>query len=79
MFLVLRGAPNENDPYFISGYSIGVGDDITDEQLWLMQSDNDLQVNVMGNESRVTIAGWFVSTEDEPVSRPISGLRSRGS
>jgi hypothetical protein len=35
------------------------GAGITDQQLWFQQSGNDLAIEVMGTQDRMTIAGWF--------------------
>jgi len=35
------------------------GAGITDQQLWFQQSGNDLTIEVMGSQDRMTIAGWF--------------------
>ena len=34
---------------------------VTDENLWFLQSGNDLRIDVMGTNNQATIAGWFNS------------------
>jgi hypothetical protein len=38
------------------------GAGITDQQLWFQQSGNDLAIEVMGSQDRMTVAGWFDPT-----------------
>jgi hypothetical protein len=38
------------------------GAGISDNQLWLAQSGNDLQIDVMGTQQGVTVADWFGNT-----------------
>src|SRR5262249_22437374 len=37
------------------------GSGISDNKLWFLQSGNDLQIDLMGSTSKVTINGWFAS------------------
>jgi hypothetical protein len=41
------------------------GSGIADNQLWLTQSGNDLNIDVMGSSSQVTVAGWFASPNNQ--------------
>ncbi|HEY0525265.1 MAG TPA: calcium-binding protein, partial [Stellaceae bacterium] len=38
---------------------IDFGAGIATNQLWLRQSGNDLLVNVMGTQDRITVSGWY--------------------
>jgi Ca2+-binding RTX toxin-like protein len=40
---------------------LDLGAGIANNQLWLVQSGNDLQIDVMGSSNQVTIAGWYDS------------------
>jgi hypothetical protein len=35
------------------------GANITDNQLWFQQNGNDLTIDVMGSQDKITVAGWF--------------------
>ncbi len=45
--------------------TLAFGSGITDEQLWLTQSGNNLDIDVMGSSSQVTVANWFSSTTSQ--------------
>jgi Ca2+-binding RTX toxin-like protein len=38
---------------------IDFGGGITDQNLWFLQSGNDLQIDLVGTNQHVTVAGWF--------------------
>jgi len=38
---------------------------VADNQLWLSQSGNDLNIDVMGSSSQVTVAGWYASPNNQ--------------
>jgi Ca2+-binding RTX toxin-like protein len=44
-----------------SSNELDFGANISDEQLWFLQSGNNLQIDIMGTKSHVTVAGWFSS------------------
>jgi hypothetical protein len=44
------------------------GPGISDEKLWLILSGNDLQTDVMGKRSQMTVAGWFAGTQLQEVT-----------
>jgi Ca2+-binding RTX toxin-like protein len=35
------------------------GANITDSQLWFQRNGNDLTIDVMGSQDKITVAGWF--------------------
>jgi hypothetical protein len=46
--------------------------------LWLAQSGNDLQIDLMGTASAVTIAGWFAGTGNQLQEITAGGLKLDG-
>jgi Ca2+-binding RTX toxin-like protein len=42
-----------------SSNELDFGGSLTDENLWLLQSGNNLQIDVMGTQNHVTIRNWF--------------------
>jgi hypothetical protein len=51
------GAGTTNDLDFIGG--------ITDQNLWFLQSGNDLKIDVLGTNTSVTTTGWFSSSANQ--------------
>jgi hypothetical protein len=47
---------------------------IADNQLWLTQSGNDLNIDVMGSSSQVTVAGWYASPNNQLQQITAGGL-----
>ena len=47
---------------------------ITDEQLWFVQSNDDLRVDLMGTQSYVTVSDWFSSTINDVQEITAGGL-----
>jgi Subtilase family len=50
------------------------GSGIADNQLWLTQSGNDLNIDVMGSSSQVTVAGWYASPNNQLQQITAGGL-----
>ncbi len=50
------------------------GSGIADNQLWLTQSGNDLNIDVMGSSSQVTVAGWYASPNNQLEQITAGGL-----
>lgn len=50
------------------------GSGIADNQLWLTQSGNDLNIGVMGSSSQVTVAGWYASPNNQLQQVTAGGL-----
>jgi Ca2+-binding RTX toxin-like protein len=48
---------------------------VTDENLWFLQSGNDLRIDVMGTNNQATIAGWFNSGNQASEVFTAGGLR----
>jgi hypothetical protein len=48
-------------PHYTSGASneFDFTGNVTDENLWFLQSGNDLRIYIMGTNNQATIAGWF--------------------
>nr|WP_249797970.1 calcium-binding protein [Bradyrhizobium sp. 199] len=59
------GSFNELD--FIGG--------ITDENLWFVQSGNDLTIDVLGTNSSVTVKGWFSNSANQLQEIEAGGLK----
>jgi len=51
------------------------GPGIGDNQLWLLKSGNNLQIDVMGSQSQVTINGWFGSNGNQLQEITAAGLK----
>jgi hypothetical protein len=50
------------------------GSGIADNQLWLSQSGNDLNIDVMGSSSQATVAGWYASPNNQLQQITAGGL-----
>ena len=50
------------------------GSGIANNQLWLTQSGNDLNIDVMGSSSQVTVAGWYTSSNNQLQQVTAGGL-----
>jgi Ca2+-binding RTX toxin-like protein len=48
---------------------------VTDENLWFLQSGNDLRIDIMGTTNQATIAGWFNSGNQASEVFTAGGLR----
>jgi hypothetical protein len=48
---------------------------ITDENLWFVQSGNDLAIDLLGTNTSVTIKGWFSSTSNQLQEIEAGGLK----
>ena len=48
---------------------------VTDENLWFLQSGNDLRIDIMGTNNQATIAGWFNSGNQASEVFTAGGLR----
>ena len=53
--VIINGLPANPGP--TGELDIGAG--VATDQIWLLQSGNDLQLELMGSSDRVTVAGWF--------------------
>jgi hypothetical protein len=54
---------------------LDLGAGIADNQLWLLRSGNDLQIDLMGTSSHVTVRGWFASTGSQLQEITAGGLK----
>src|SRR5262249_39232660 len=52
---IVNGTP---DSMTASG-ELDFGAAISDNQLWFQQSGNDLTIDVMGSQDKITVVGWF--------------------
>jgi hypothetical protein len=63
------------------GYSSGMTNEfdftgnVTDQNLWFLQSGNNLQIDVMGTTNQTTINGWFNSGNQASEEFAAGGLR----
>ncbi|MGO4713340.1 S8 family serine peptidase [Bradyrhizobium sp. 2TAF24] len=48
---------------------------ITDQQLWFVRSNNDLQIDLMGTSSQVMVAGWFNASSSQLSEITAGGLK----
>ena len=48
---------------------------VSDNQLWFKQVGNDLQIDLMGTNSDVTVAGWFSSTGNQLAEITAGGMK----
>ena len=48
---------------------------ITDENLWLEQSGNDLKINLLGTDTQVDISGWFNGSSNQLQEIMAGGLK----
>jgi hypothetical protein len=46
-------AADKNELDFVGG--------ITDDELWFVQSGNDLKIDLIGTNTQVTVVGWFAA------------------
>jgi Ca2+-binding RTX toxin-like protein len=51
------------------------GTGVSDENLWFQQSGNDLQIDVMGTQNSITVAGWFASAGNQLQEITAGGLK----
>ncbi|HEV2189010.1 MAG TPA: hypothetical protein VGR70_17505, partial [Stellaceae bacterium] len=56
--IIINSSPSNTGPTNELDFGAGIAED----QLWFEQSGNDLQIELMGTQSRVTVAGWFASS-----------------
>jgi Ca2+-binding RTX toxin-like protein len=54
---IVNGASGATSP----SNQLNFGSGITDENLWFVQSGNNLQIDLMGTNDHVTVSGWFAS------------------
>jgi Ca2+-binding RTX toxin-like protein len=48
---------------------------ITDENLWFLQSGNDLKIDLIGTSTQVDVAGWFSSSSNQLQEITAGGLK----
>jgi hypothetical protein len=48
---------------------------ISDNNLWFLQSGNNLQIDVMGTQSQITIDGWFSGAGNDLQEITAGGLK----
>jgi hypothetical protein len=48
---------------------------ITDQNLWFLQSGNDLQIDILGTDTHVTVGGWFSSSDSQLQEINAAGLK----
>jgi hypothetical protein len=60
-------ATSKNELDFLGG--------ITDENLWFIQSGNDLQIDLLGTNTSVTVGGWFAGRSSEMQEIMAGGLK----
>jgi hypothetical protein len=61
---IVTGAPGNA----AGSNELDFGPGISDEKLWLILSGNDLQTDVMGKQSQMTVAGWFAGTRLQDIT-----------
>jgi Ca2+-binding RTX toxin-like protein len=54
---IVNGASGATSP----SNELDFGADVSDENLWFIKSGNNLQIDIMGTNSHVTVSGWFSS------------------
>jgi serralysin len=59
----------------LSGNELDFASGIANNQLWFQQSGNNLQIDVMGTNSQVTVASWFASTGAQVSEITAGGLK----
>jgi hypothetical protein len=68
---IVNGSPTNA----ASSNELDFGSGITDGQLWFQQSGNDLQIDVLGTTSEVTVSGWFSSIGNQLQEITAGGLK----
>ena len=48
---------------------------VTDQNLWLVQSGNDLQVDILGTSDKLTISGWYGGSGSQVQAFEAGGLK----
>ena len=54
---------------------LNFGSSVSDEQLWFLQSGNNLQIDMLGTSSQVTINNWFGSSGNQLQEITAGGLK----
>lgn len=54
------------------------GSSITDSELWFERVGNNLQIDLMGTENRIDVAGWFSSPGNQLLEITAGGLKLDG-
>ena len=80
---VYQYGPGDGQATIVNGSSsnasatnqLNFGSSISDEQLWFLQSGNNLQIDVLGTSSQVTINNWFGSTGNQLQEITAGGLK----
>ena len=62
-----QGAGMANDLDFTGG--------ITDQNLWFLQSGNDLKIDILGTNTSVTTTGWFSNSTNQLQEITAGGLK----
>jgi Ca2+-binding RTX toxin-like protein len=68
---IVNGAPGSTS----ASNELDFGGGIADNDLWLLQRGNDLQIDVMGTSSAITIANWFASAGNQLQEITAGGLK----
>ncbi|PKU21458.1 beta strand repeat-containing protein [Telmatospirillum siberiense] len=71
---IVNGAAGNAGPSNELDFGAGSSDD----QLWFTQSGNDLQIDVMGSSSEVTVSNWFAGTGNQLSEITAGGLKIDG-
>ena len=48
---------------------------LTDQNLWFLQSANNLQIDILGSSTSVTVNNWFANTPDQLQEISAGGLK----
>ena len=67
---IINGSPSNSG----ATNQLQFGSGISDTQLWFVQSGNNLQIDVMGTQSQVTVSGWFAATGSQLQEITAGGL-----
>ncbi|MGA2289303.1 hypothetical protein, partial [Bradyrhizobium sp.] len=62
-----EAAGSSNELNFVAG--------ITDENLWLQQSGNDLKIDLLGTKTQVDVSGWFSGSSNQLQGITAGGLK----
>ena len=54
--------------------ALAFGSGLSDQNLWFVQSGNNLQIDLMGTKTHVTISGWFSSAANQTQEITAGGL-----
>jgi Ca2+-binding RTX toxin-like protein len=66
---------NGSSAAFPASNELDFGTGISDQNLWFVQSGNDLQIDLLGTQSQVTVSNWFGSAGSQLSEITAGGLK----